>query len=145
VIAGETGYIDYVGGDQNNCINCNSSYTVVDSALRMTGGASGFAQWFWHWDGGQPSTDATVQDGTTRTVNGNNTNTVGIAPGPAPSPVTGGGINAAINWGGGGDTDIRAACGDVGAAVNAVNSGVILFCPAPLNNASALLSGASKP
>jgi hypothetical protein len=55
------------------------------------------------------------------------------------------GINAPVNWGKGGDTDIRAACSDVGAAVNAVNSGAILFCSAPLNNGTALLNGAAKP
>jgi len=49
--------------------------------------------------------------------------------------------NPPINWGNGGDTDILAACKDVGAAVITVNSGVILFCPGPINNGSSLLSG----
>jgi len=35
----------------------------------------------------------------------------------------------------GGPTDIQAACGAVGAAVYAVNPGVIEFCPGPINNA----------
>ena len=73
------------------------------------------------------------------------------APGAGPTPAGGGGgggtgANPPVNWGGGGDTDILAACNDVGAAVFAVNPGVIQFCEGPLNNgANNLLSGAAKP
>ena len=50
-----------------------------------------------------------------------------------------------VNWGGGGPTDIEAACGTVGAAVAAVNSGVVLFCPAPVNNSgTTLLNGTTS-
>jgi Cellulase (glycosyl hydrolase family 5) len=72
---------------------------------------------------------------------------IASAPGSGPTPAGGGtGTNPPVNWGGGGDTDIMAACNDVGAAVYAVNPGVIQFCEGPLNNgANNLLSGAAKP
>ena len=50
-----------------------------------------------------------------------------------------------MNWGGGGPTDIEAACSTVGAAVYAVNPGVVEFCPGPINNTgTTLLNGTSK-
>lgn len=52
--------------------------------------------------------------------------------------------NPPINWGGGGDTDIRAACQDVGKTVFAINPGPILFCPGPINNSATLFNGTSR-
>ena len=73
-------------------------------------------------------------------------------PGPGPNNVSSGGGGGAglppVSWGGGGPTDVLAACEDVGATVAAVNTGVIEFCPGPLNNGSTtgnLLNGATKP
>ena len=68
---------------------------------------------------------------------------IAAGPGSGPTPV-GSGIPP-INWGGGGPTDIRLACSTVGAAVNAVNPGVVEFCPGPINNTgTTLLNGTSK-
>jgi hypothetical protein len=70
---------------------------------------------------------------------------IAAAPGAGPTPAGGAGIPP-INWGGGGPTDIRLACSTVGAAVFAVNPGVIQFCPGPINNSgTTLLNGAPKP
>jgi hypothetical protein len=149
VIAAENGYICYNGScDQTNTINgLGASNPSVNSAFNDST-HSGTTIWLWHWDGGQPATDQTTQDGSARTVNGDNSNiSTNIAAGPVPARVSGGTPvpNPPVNWNGGGDTDIRAACSDVGTAVFAVNPGVIQFCSAPLNNGTLLLNGSAKP
>jgi hypothetical protein len=149
VIEGEDGYNDYV------CTNngptgggCGSTQAI--NAVQTAGitNSSGYAIWLWSFQstiGCCAAQTDQVTEPSTLTSLGQNTFNNMATNGSGPLPATGGGVNAAINWGGGGDTDIKAACGDVGAAVNAVNSGVILFCPAPLNNATVLLMGATKP
>ncbi len=139
----ESGYNDYSCTNNGDGGACGTMQNVPGAFLAGNGSA-GAAAWLAYFTPCcHTQTDHINEPANTLTTFGTNTKpyiTTGTATGG-----NGSGTNVAVRWGGGGDTDIKAVCGDVGAAVNAVNSGVILFCPAPLNNASALLSGASKP
>lgn len=161
VLYSEVGFIDYAnvcGGPQDTTIVNRNPYDcgtgeVVEAALSPTAtGAVGGLIWVWHFDSccewQTDLVDRNANPLTTFSPFGPIFQTLIANNSPGPVSGSGGGgtpANPPVNWGGGGDTDIRAACSDVGAAVNAVNAGVIEFCPGPLNNTATLLNGTARP
>lgn len=141
----ETGYNDYVCTSNGDGGSCGTMQNVPGAFLGGNNSA-GAAAWLAYFTPCcHTQTDHIDETNNTRTVFGDNTEpfiTAGVASGGGGG---GGSGNPPVNWGGGGDTDIRAACSDVGAAVNAVNAGVIEFCPGPLNNTATLLNGTARP
>lgn len=154
----EVGFIDYAnvcGGPGNPTPNfnnpsaCGSAQIVTAVMTPTTTLHIGGLIWNWHFD----NCCETQTDLTNRNSNPLQlfspfgpifaNNVAANSPGPV-APSGGGGTNPPVNWNGGGDTDVRLACSDVGAAVFAVNPGVVQFCPGPLNNTTTLLSGGSS-
>lgn len=156
--------IPVISGEIGNCggtPQCNSNNTpeptgplavkAAADVASVTGGtaagaSAGVGYWQWGDDGDASNVDTLV-------ISGSATNPYGIQvqgliasmPGTGPTPAGATGIPP-INWGGGGPTDIRLACSTVGAAVFAVNPGVVQFCPGPVNNTgTTLLNGTPKP
>lgn len=163
VIMGEGG--NSTGGNSNPPDDrfINGLYATVNAWLTETGqgssGITGYAAWLYNYDNfffaPNPDTDTLYLNGAVTSPFGTQVKAnIALCSGASNCSTSGGGggggggagTNPAVSWGGGGDTDVLAACSDVGAAVAAVNSGVIEFCPGPINNAgSLLLSGAAKP
>jgi hypothetical protein len=151
---------EFGNGCCNNVVDADGPLAVqagVDDTTTSGSGAVGFAYWLWFCSCSPASPGGANQITQSGSPNPTISSPYGqqleglfsTAAGTGPTPFTGGGgtgANPPVNWGGGGDTDILAACNDVGAAVFAVNPGVIQFCEGPLNNgANNLLSGAAKP
>ena len=153
----ETGYIDYAGvcsgasgntGTGSNSYNCGTGQIVTSALQGLTTGAVGGTIWLWYFSPCCALQSDIIVNGSNpaalTSFYGPDTQGLIAATSTGPFSSSGGGIPP-INWGNGGPTDILLACEQVGAAVAAVNSGVIEFCPGPSNNTTTLLSGSPSP
>jgi hypothetical protein len=126
-------------------VNGTQTITTAQNISGVAGGSQGFAYFEWN----NPLTSAGVDDfmnapspWSVGTAFGYGTfvqSAIAAGAGSGPTPPNASLIG--VNWGDGGNNDLQFACNDVGAAVSAVNPGVILFCPGAINNTTTLLNG----